>query len=86
MLCVSNTDQSNASLKRGSAERRADMQNTASLTVLPIPYQQYPFFLSQEFLPLMVSVSNTYNVRKQEKHGYITQLEQPEVGFSGCVQ
>lgn len=50
--------------------------NAASPTALPTSYKHNPFFLCHKFLSLMVSVSNTQNVRKCEKNRYIALLGQ----------
>lgn len=68
--------QRNASMERSSGDGTADIQNAASPTAFPAAYKPFPFFLSNNFLSLVVSVSHTLNVKKYKKNRYIALLKQ----------
>lgn len=76
--------QRNASMERSNGDGIADTQNAASPRAFPTAYKPFPFFLSNNFLSLVVSVSHTPNIKKYKKSRYIALLEQSvqDTGFS----
>lgn len=73
---------------RSMGEAIAEIQNAASPVAVPTSYKPFPFFLSNKFLSLVVSVSHTLNVKKYKKNTCVALLEQSvqDVGFSRCIQ
>ena len=75
-------------MERSMEEGIADIQNAASPTAFATSYKPFPFFLSNKFLSLVVSVSHTLNVKKYKKNSYVALLEQSvqDAGFSRRIQ